>query len=39
MQAFQVRHGTALTASLGAGDDVVDDHENAEPEADEVEEE
>jgi hypothetical protein len=39
MQAFQVRHGTALTASLGAGDDVVDDDENAEPEADEVEEE
>ncbi|MDX6719446.1 MAG: hypothetical protein QOJ63_1700 [Solirubrobacteraceae bacterium] len=39
MQAFQVRHGTALTASLGAGDDVVDDDENAEPEADELEEE
>jgi hypothetical protein len=38
MQAFQVRHGTALTASLGAGDDVVEDDENAEPEADEVEE-
>jgi hypothetical protein len=39
MQAFQVRHGTALTASLGAGDDVVDDDENAEPEADELDEE
>jgi hypothetical protein len=39
MQAFQVRHGTALTASLGAGDDVVDDDENAEPEADQLEEE
>jgi len=36
MQAFQVRHGTALT--LGGGDDIVDDDENAEPEADEVEE-
>jgi len=39
MQAFQVRHGTALTASLGAGDDVVDEDENAEPEADELEDE
>jgi hypothetical protein len=38
MQAFQVRHGTALTASLDAGDDVVEDDENTEPEADEVEE-
>ena len=38
MQAFQVRHGTALTASLGAGDDVVDDDENAEPVADELDE-
>jgi len=38
MQAFQVRHGSALTGGLGAGDDIVDDNENAEPEADEVEE-
>jgi hypothetical protein len=38
MQAFQVRHGSALSAGLGAGDDIVDDDENAEPEADEVEE-
>jgi len=36
MQAFQVRHGSALSAGLGAGDDIVDDDENAEPEADEV---
>jgi len=38
MQAFQVRHGSDLSAGLGAGDDIVDDDENAEPEADEVEE-
>jgi hypothetical protein len=38
MQAFQVRHGAALSGGLGAGDDIVDDDENAEPEADEVEE-
>ena len=38
MQAFQVRHGSALTAGLPSDDDVVDDDENAEPEADEVEE-
>ena len=38
MQAFQVRHGSALSAGLGEGDDIVDDDENAEPEADEVEE-
>ena len=38
MQAFQVRHGAALSGGLGAGDDIVEDHENAEPEADEVEE-
>jgi hypothetical protein len=36
MQAFQVRHGSALSADLG-GDDIVDDDENAEPEADELE--
>jgi hypothetical protein len=37
MQAFQVRHGSSLTAGLGADDDIVDEHENAEPEADELE--
>jgi hypothetical protein len=39
MQAFQVRHGSALTADLAGGDDVVDDDENAEPEADELDDE
>ncbi len=38
MQAFQVRHGASLSAGLDAGDDIVDAEENAEPEADEVEE-
>jgi hypothetical protein len=38
MQGFGVRHGSALTAALGSDDDIVDDDENAEPEADEVEE-
>ena len=38
MQAFQVRHGSALTAGLTSDDEIVDDDENAEPEADEVEE-
>jgi hypothetical protein len=38
MQSFQVRHGAALTADLDTDDDIVDDDENAEPEADEVEE-
>ncbi len=38
MQAFQVRHGSALSASHHTDDDIVDDDENAEPEADEVEE-
>ncbi|MEY2512648.1 MAG: hypothetical protein QOJ89_6 [bacterium] len=38
MQAFQVRHGSVLSAGLGEGDDIVDDDENAEPEADELEE-
>jgi hypothetical protein len=38
MQVFQVRHGSALSAGIDAGDDIVDDDENAEPEADEVEE-
>ena len=36
MQAFQVRHGTALVAG-GTDEDIVDDDENAEPEADELE--
>ena len=36
MQAFQVRHGATLGAGLGAGDDIVDEDENAEPEADEL---
>jgi hypothetical protein len=39
MQAFQVRHGATLGAGLGAGDDIVDEDENAEPEADELEDE
>jgi hypothetical protein len=38
MQAFQVRHGSALSSGLGPGDDVVDEDENAEPEADEPQE-
>jgi len=36
MQAFQVRHGASLGAGLDAGDDIVDADENAEPEADEL---
>ena len=39
MQAFQVRHGATLGAGLDEGDDIVDEDENAEPEADELEEE
>ena len=39
MQAFQVRHGATLGAGLGAGDDIVDEDENAEPEADELNDE
>jgi hypothetical protein len=38
MQAFQVRHGASLSPSVGPGDDIVDEEENAEPEADELEE-
>src|SRR3954454_4557851 len=38
MQAFQVRHGSGLSAGLDGDDDIVDDDENAEPEAHEVEE-
>ncbi len=36
MQAFQVRHGSALSGGLDAGDDVVDETENAPPVADEL---
>jgi len=39
MQAFQVRHGSALGAGLGAGDDIVDDEENAMPETHDPEDE
>ncbi len=39
MQAFQVRHGTTLGAGRGAGDDIVDEDENAEPEADALDDE
>jgi hypothetical protein len=38
MQRFGVRHGSGLTTALDGDDDIVDDDENAEPEADEVEE-
>jgi hypothetical protein len=38
MQAFQVRHGAA-ESNLDAGDDVVDEDENAPPEADEHDDE
>jgi hypothetical protein len=38
MQAFQVRHGAGASA-LDAGDDLVDDAENAPPEADELDDE
>jgi hypothetical protein len=37
MQAFQVRHGTALSDGLDAGDDIVHEDENAPPEADVIE--
>jgi hypothetical protein len=36
MEAFQVRHGAGDATRLDAGDDVVDDAENAPPEADEA---
>jgi|SRR5205085_6446348 hypothetical protein len=39
MQAFQVRHGSGLTGAHAEGDDIVDDDENAEPEADELDDE
>ena len=39
MQAFQVRHGMALGGGLGAGDDIVDDEENAMPETHDPEDE
>ena len=38
MQAFQVRHGAGAGA-LDAGDDLVDDDENAPPEADPLDDE
>ncbi len=38
MQAFQVRHGAGAGA-LDAGDDLVDDDENAPPEADHLDDE
>lgn len=38
LQAFQVRHGAARGAVLG-DDDIVDEDENAEPEADELDDE
>ncbi|MDQ3850155.1 MAG: hypothetical protein M3296_06030 [Actinomycetota bacterium] len=39
MEGFQVRHGAGVSTRLGAGDDVVDEEENAPPEADELDEE
>ena len=40
MQSFQVRHGSSLSSAIGAGgDDIVDEDENAEPEADELDDE
>jgi len=39
MQAFQVRHGAALGGGLDAGDDIVEEDENAPPEADELDDE
>ncbi len=39
MQAFQVRHGSALVGTHHTDDDIVDDDENAEPEADELDDE
>jgi hypothetical protein len=39
MQAFQVRHGSALAAADHGDDEIVDEDENAEPEADEFEDE
>jgi hypothetical protein len=38
MQAFQVRHG-AIGSGLDAGDDIVDEDENAPPEPDELNDE
>jgi len=39
MQAFQVRNGAVLGGGLDAGDDIVEEDENAPPEADELEDE
>ena len=39
MQAFQVRHGSTLVGDITTDDEIVDDDENAEPEADELDDE
>jgi hypothetical protein len=39
VESFQVRHGAGINTGLGAGDDIVDEDESAEPEADELEDE
>jgi hypothetical protein len=39
MQAFQVRHGSTLAGDIHTDDEIVDDDENAEPEADELDDE
>lgn len=39
MQAFQVTHGAGTSSRLHAGDDEVDDEENAPPEADPLDDE
>jgi hypothetical protein len=39
MQAFQVRHGAGFHGHVSAGDDIVAEDENAEPEADELDDE
>ena len=39
MQAFQVRHGSTLVGDIHTDDEIVDEDENAEPEADELEDE
>lgn len=39
MEAFQVTHGVGENSRLGAGDDEVDEDENAPPEADEFDDE
>jgi len=39
MQAFQVRYGSGLAGAIHTDEDIVDDDENAEPEADRLEDE